>query len=459
MEPMDALWLHMDHPTNLMMITAVLTFGGPLSRSALRALVRDRIVAPYPRFAQRVVAPKHLGGSPRWEPVRHLDLDAHLGFEQLPAPANEAALQDRVGQLMSAALPASRPLWQLTVVEGLADGGSAIIARIHHCLADGMALAQVLLSLTDEATPLPPADPTDQHLGFGALIDQVRHLAHDARVGSSRLLHAGASLRAHPGRLVDGARKAADAARELGYLLTLPADHPTRLKGALGRTKHATWTPSVPLSRVKAIGQPHGATINDVLLAATTGSLRRWLLAEGHDVPEVRAFIPVNLRPLDRPVPRALGNRFSLVFLGLPVGLDQPADRLAEVKRRMDLLKTGTEAVVAFGLLHAIGMAPPAIERVIIDIFGSKASAVMTNVPGPRKPIHLAGVQVQGIWFWVPQAGRVGLGVSIFSYAGEVSVGVASDAQRMPDPGALAATFTEELDALERALPSAARMR
>lgn len=432
--PLDAVWWQMDDPTNLMMITAVLIFAVSPSRRALEELVRGRLVARFPRFRQRVVGARVVGGRPagalRWVEQGALDLDAHLRFERLDGLADEAALQVRVGELMSTPLPSDRPLWQVHLVEGLRlpagekGEGAALIARFHHCLADGLALAQVLLSLTDEAGPPAPPRAAAAH-------------EHD--------LHALLARLRHPGHL---ARRAADAAWELGHLLALPADHTTPLRGALGVQKRATWTRPVPLSRIKAIGGAHGATLNDVFLAAVTGALRRWLLARGSAPPEIRVFVPVNLRPLDAPIPPELGNHFSLVFLGLPVGLAWPRQRLAEVKRRMDALKDGTEALVAYGILGLTGLGPEEVEQQVVALFARKGSAVLTNVPGPKEVVHLAGAAVQGIWFWVPQAGRVGLGISVFSYAGNVSVGIAGDAGLVPSPEELAQGFEAELDLL-----------
>jgi len=160
----------------------------------------------------------------------------------------------------------------------------------------------------------------------------------------------------------------------------------------------------------------------------------------------VRATVPVNLRPLDEA--HRLGNQFGLVFLALPLGVEGPAERLTEVKRRMDELKSSLQPVVAFGALTAIGYLPVPLQPVPIQFFGSKASLVLSNVPGPRERLFLAGEPLGRAMFWVPQSGRLGLGVSILSYAGEVMVGVASDAGLVPDPAAIVDGFQAEVEAL-----------
>lgn len=458
--PVDAVWLHMDDPTNLMMVTAVLWVEGQLGPDELRALVLERVVGPYPHFRQRIVEPPFFTSSPLWVEEPALRIEHHIDVEPLPPPGDEQALQDRVSVLLGTPLDRTRPLWHLHLVPDAplpgsdADGprGTAIVCRLHHCMADGMALAQVLLGLTDESPGARGWSPAphkvrDPH-PFARLMDTVWRATHAVRDGGSRVLHRGQELLEDRGRLRRALHLAADSTVELGHLLALPADHPTRLRGPLGVHKRATWTRPVALERIKAIGRAHEATVNDVLVAAMTGALRHWLALESEEVPEIRVFIPVNLRPPEEPVPVDLGNRFSLVFLGLPVGEADRTARLHEVKRRMDALKASTEPAVAFGILQAMGRSPEAVEHVAVEIFGTKASAVLTNVPGPPEPIHLAGRPVAGIQFWVPQAGRVGLGVSIFSYAGAVSVGLASDSQRMPDPETLARAFETELSAL-----------
>ena len=228
----------------------------------------------------------------------------------------------------------------------------------------------------------------------------------------------------------------------------MPPDPPTALKGPLGVVKRAAWSEPFSLAAVKAAGQTAGATINDVLVTAAAGGLRRYLAARGEPVDglDLRATVPVNLRPLDEA--HKLGNRFGLVFLALPIGLEDPAARLAEVKRRMDELKTTLQPAVAYGTLQAIGYLPPALQAVPIGFFGSKATAVLTNVPGPREPLYLAGIPLRRVMFWVPQSGRLGLGISILSYAGEVLVGVASDAGLVPDPQAIVDGFEAELTEL-----------
>lgn len=446
MASVDALWFHMEEPANLMMITAVLWFEGRLDFERLKTVVRERLVERYPRFRQRAVA--GLVGLPQWEEVPELDLDWHLSRLDVPPPGDRAALESLVGEWMSTPLERSRPLWQFHVMSA-ADGRDVLLARLHHCLADGMALARVLLTLTDGAeaemaaeAPEPASRPSTG--GLASWVRGARAVAGTARA----VWRKGAELAAEPilagDLLVQGARGAA----AMGKLLVIPPDPRTSLRGPLGTQKRAAWSDPVPLERVKAMGRALGGTVNDVLLAAVAGALRRYLESLGEPPEDLHALVPVNLRPLDVPVPRELGNHFGVVFLRLPVQLGTPQRRLQELTRRMERLKRSPEAVLTFGALELLGYTPAALERWVVDTFGSKASLIATNVPGPRAPVSLAGSRLEGLTFWVPQTGHLGLGVSLFSYAGQVTVGVAADAGRVTDPHALIQAFHEELDAL-----------
>ena len=244
---------------------------------------------------------------------------------------------------------------------------------------------------------------------------------------------------------MDLARLGTETTMALGRLLLLPPDPKTVYKGPLQVPKRAVWSEPIPLSVIKAIGKATGCTLNDVLLSAVAGALRRYAEGRGQAVDglNIRGVIPVNLRQEQSKI--ELGNKFGLVFLSLPLGIGDPMGRLFELKRRMDGLKDSREAVVAFGILNAIGMAPAQIEDIVVNIFGAKATAVMTNVPGPRNQIYFAGVAIRESMFWVPQSGRLGMGVSIFSYNDKVWLGLVTDVSLVPDPDAIIQFFHDEL--------------
>jgi WS/DGAT/MGAT family acyltransferase len=442
MSSADAAWLRMDRPTNLMIVNSVLWFDEPVDWDRCKAVFLDRIVARFDRFRQRAADGLPLTG-PHWEDDPGFDPDLHFHHVALPAPHDRAALQDFIADRVATPLDHSRPLWEVYLIDDFGSG-CAILVRIHHSVADGIALARVMLTLTDGGEPDAGIAET------GANGSRLHGLATAARVASA-LVHEGVETLLHPEHARALAASAADDAQTLAKLLLPGADPQTAIKGEQSLAHRVAWSAPVPLWRVKRAGRAHGATVNDVLVSAVTAAVGRHLGECGDDFDEVHALVPFNLRPLDRPLPRELGNRFGLVLLGLPVGIDDPLARLAEVKRRMDAIKHSHEGVLTYGILGLMGRTPAQLEEWLIDFFSAKGSMVLTNVPGPRKPLSLAGTPLGGVLVWAPCSGRIGMSVSVFSYAGKVTVGFLTDAGLVPDPQALADGFREELLALARA--------
>jgi len=440
MSSVDAAWLGMEDPTNLMMVTGVLTLEGPVDIKRLRTLL-DKRLAPFGRFHQRVVRPRTRGNLPHWSDDPRFDIDNHVSHFALPAPGGEKALRQLVSELMSTPLDFSKPLWHVHLIDGY-GGRSVVLARIHHAIADGIALVRVMLSLTD---PWPTASPARRHAestsNHSGPLDWI-----PAAIG--RGVAAGQAVLSNPEKVANAARLGAHGALRLGRMVMLPPDPPTAFKGELGRRKRAAWSKPVPLDEFKAIGKAFNATVNDVLVATATGALRRYLEQRGEPTSGVaiRASVPVNLRPPDEA--HQLGNAFGLVFLTLPVGIADPVRRLRAIKKEMDELKRSPDALVAYGVLNALGLAPVEVERLGLRFFGSKATAVLTNVPGPREPLYLAGRRLDNVMFWVPQSGHLGLGISILSYAGGVMLGVATDEGLVQDPERIVDGFEKEFRSL-----------
>ena len=418
----DAAWWQMERPDNQMVITGVLTFAEPLEWERVRAAVVERLVC-HDRFRQRV---DESAGPARWVEDERFDLDRHLLRVDAPEPGGREALQSLVGDLMSAPLDPRRPLWQLVLVDGYA-GGSAIVARIHHCLADGVALVHLLLSLDDA----PDNDASD----------------------APRAAWTPAALRLPPPPASFAGRAARGVATGVAYLasavglLAMRSDPRSPFRGALGAQKVAAWSEPMPLDELKAVGRARGATLHDVVASTVAGAMRRYAEKHGR-IPGrgVRAVVPVNLRAPEEL--GTLGNRFGLVFLSLPVPVADAGERLRRVKRSMDRLKRSPQALVIYLLLWVLGRLPRWVERIVVAILGKNATLVMTDVPGPREPVWFCGRKVRELMAWVPQSGRVALGVSILSYDGRVQVGVAADAGVVPDPDALVAEFGAALKEL-----------
>ncbi len=448
MSNVDAAWLHMEDPTNLMLIAGVMSFYEKLDFGALKELIEDRLL-PFERFRQKVVLSPIPGMGPRWVTDKNFNLHSHLQRVALPDPGGQDELQEMVSTLMSTPLDMTKPLWQFLYIENY-RGGSAVVARIHHCIADGVALVRVILGMTDDSPKGAPHSRRTRRrrrpLGGGYWLPEVVNEAvYSVGRITGRMIDKTVDTLSNPAKAAHLVAEGGKGAQVLARLATMPADPDSLFKGTLCTRKLCAWSKIMPLDQVKAFSKANGATINDVLLTGVTGALRRYMIGRKADVDglDIRAVVPVNLRPESDII--KLGNRFGLVFLALPIGIADRGERLIELKKRMDAIKKSSEPMVIYGLLNAVGITGPKIESLALKLFGSKATAVMTNVPGPREEIYLAGKAMRSMMFWVPQSARLGLGVSILSYAGQVRLGVATDAGLAPDPETIIEAFQEEM--------------
>jgi WS/DGAT/MGAT family acyltransferase len=463
MSPVDTAWLRMDSPANLMMIVGIDVFADRVDCERLKQVLESRFLT-YDRFRCRVAQD---ATGYWWEEDKDFDLDHHLIRVELPAPGGKAELQRFAAQLASQALDPGRPLWQMHLVEHY-EGGSALVIRIHHCIADGMALMGVLLSMTstsadsDDRAEAPPARP-DRRVHDGTWEALLRPFT-DATVKAidatgdiaTRVLHAYGAVLEDPNlageAAAEYARSAARAAQDAAALVLMDGDSATSLKGRTTGSKVVAWNEPLRLADVKAVGHALGCSVNDVLLACAAGAFREYFIARGEDVTgcEIRAMVPVNLRPPGPP--KTLGNKFGLVPLLLPVGIESPIARVLEVHARMEELKGGYMPVLAMAILGMTGLVPRAAQNQILEIFQRKATAVMTNVPGPQQTLYLAGAQLKQMMFWVPQSGNVGVGVSILSYDGGVQFGLVTDKKLCADPQDIIDRFAPEFEKLVYAL-------
>ncbi|MCC6602971.1 MAG: wax ester/triacylglycerol synthase family O-acyltransferase [Anaerolineae bacterium] len=452
----DAAWLRMEDPTNLMMVSGIITFKKMIDYDHFRAVIEHKLLT-FDRFRMRVVQSRLPFGQSYWEVDPTFNLNAHLHRVALPSPGDKATLQELVSDLMSTPLDFSKPLWQFHLIENYGEG-CAIMCRLHHCIADGMALVFVLLSLTEMMPDVPPPTGSEASLGgtadnglsgsLNALVQQGAKALETVWQTTSKVASEGLEALINPAHAMELALKGTDTAVAAGRLFLRSPDPKTLFKGKLGVAKRAAWSQPLALADVKKIKNITGGTVNDVLVSAMTGGLRRYMLSKGASVDGLnfRAAVPVNLRTPEEM--GTLGNKFGIVFLSLPVGIGDPLDRLHEVRKRMLALKNSKEAPVALGILSAMGMSPQELQGTLVNMFGSKTTAVMTNVPGPPMPLYLAGQQIEELMFWVPQSGRVSLGISIISYANKVHMGVATDVGLVPDPDVIMEGFYAEFEAL-----------
>jgi diacylglycerol O-acyltransferase len=262
-----------------------------------------------------------------------------------------------------------------------------------------------------------------------------------------------------PRRAAALAGAGAAAAAALGRMIALPPDPATPLKRPLCGARRVACSRPFPLRPIRAAARARGVTVNELLGAAAAGALGAWLREAGARAAarDVRALVPVNLRPLG--AASGLGNEFGLVFLELPVAAATAEERLERLRARMQALKASVDALVTYGVLWLLGKAPVALEQRANAFFTAKASLVLTSVPGPRRRVRLAGHSVERMMFWVPHPASLGLGISILTYAGEVVVGVRADTAVMAEPAGLVRRMEEELRAVVPAPARGARRR
>jgi WS/DGAT/MGAT family acyltransferase len=443
MSGVDRAWLLMDRPSNPMTVVALVVLEEVLELAVLKRLLRQRFLA----FRRFKCLPVIDGSGARWIEFEDFQLDDHVHHMALPEGSegsDQTALEELVGELASAPLSPARPRWSFHLIEHYA-GGSALVVRIHHCYADGIALRHVLLSLCGSAGG-------KEHSGGSALYENATSLGGIWRdVGD--LIEKGVHYATHPLESRAAAQQALSLAAELGHIGLMADDPATLLKRPLSGVKRVAWAQALALEEVHTIGRLLGCTVNDVLVSNLAGAVGGYLEKHGQSVSglTLRAAVPANLREHNLPEqsgPMSMGNSFGLVFVDLPIGVRHPLERLYSVRKSMQALKASPQAMATLGLMALVGNLPSAAEELVISLLSAKVSLVASNVPGPDKPLRLGGIGVSQLLFWVPQTGSVGTGVSMLTYCGRVHLGVISDRNLIPDPDELAKGMATEFERL-----------
>ncbi len=458
MSRVDTAWLRMDNDVNLMMIVGVWMLATPVTVDAVRARVVDKLLK-YERFRQRVQQDA-MGAS--WIEDEAFDIERHVPVARLVRRKGESerhALQRLCGEQAATPLDPQHPLWQFQLIEHY-EGGSALLVRIHHCIADGIALIAVMQSITDGGTDPPKRrsrQPEADRDGDGdwlsdAVLKPLTELTTKAIAMYGDGLVKSLDALSNPQQPLLGslamARTGLRVLQDAAALALLPDDSATRLKGKPDGHKVVAWCEPLPLDQVKAIGKGLNCSVNDVLLSCAAGAIGSYLRDLGDDPTgqEIRAMVPVNLRPLEQAW--KLGNRFGLAPLTLPIGIANPIERVYAVRRRMAELKGSYQPLLAFAVLSLTGLLIKPAQDAILGIFAKKTTAVMTNVPGPAQPLSFCGATLRQNMFWVPASGDVGMGVSILSYAGGVQFGLITDRHLCPDPQRIIDRFAAEFEQL-----------
>ena len=510
----DALWLEMDRPNNLMVVDSVIWTAQPLDFAKVRAVVEERLLNRYPVF--RSLAVKDDDGSWWWELDENFDFDNHVALISLKKPDDPRALQELVGAHRTEMLDRNRPLWQAIWVKR-DRAASALILRSHHAIADGMRMVQLSMSLFD-ATPQggpimapaviqqgvqtqPPGQSVAQRVrataagaaqaaggvisrvtgALGGLADAPQALQQVGRMGRFALrnpLGAGdtvvhavqatgaavvqtvrAALLPGGGSMVDVFSAAPGDVDTLRKLLIGTRNDATIWTGEAGGEKSVAWSEPMSLPAIKAVARANRCTVNDVLVTTVAGTLHDYLKAHGARCSSVTFMVPVNLKPIDLTLPETLGNEFALVQLELPTDEPDAGKVLEAAKRRMDRIKNGHEAAVAFRLQETIAGFSRSLYEASVDLFTNRTLGTLTNVPGPPMPVYLAGSLVDGMVGWAPISGDQPMSFTIYSYDGEVTVGIACDTKLVPDHEMIIEGFGAAFARLVDATPGADLMQ
>ena len=464
--PMDAAWLNLESPQNPLTITVLMRVPG-LSFPELRAFLQ-RYWLTWERFRMMPVE-KDCGWC--WQRDRHFDLANHL--VQVPEAMDEARLQQWVSARLNQPLRSNRPRWAFWLVPN-AEGGSALLFRIHHCYGDGMSLLDVFDSICTRHADEQPATYGNREHHTARRWPQVMQACRDAlntglrgwreQAGATPGVRSGSQddelpESHHSGLLEQGVMNGLRALNEMTGMVTEPEDTASTLRRSLLGRRHCRWSGPVSVRRFLSVARRCGCSINDVLLACVAAAMR-----DAMAVPErvlnqsvVHAAVPVDIRrslpSRLRPPPRMPGNYFGTIFVPLPVDGRFALERLWRIKHETRRLKRTWQPAIAWGLSGLASLLPPSLRQPIADLFYRKASAVVSNVPGTREPRYLAGHRVDEQMFWVPQAGDIGLGVSIVSYAGNVQFGVVADEAVLDDPDSFLERCLVELDNLAGSAP------
>ena len=448
MSPMDSSFLHIENDTTPMHIGGVSIFEGPPPAiEAVREMVAGKL-SLVPRYRQKVRSVPLAAGPPVWIDDPHFSLDYHIRHTAIPAPGGEEQLRQMAARVFSQHLDRNKPLWELWAVEGLQGGRWAFLSKVHHCMVDGVAatdLMSVMFSDTSAGSAperwSPPPEPSSLEILARTMIRWA------SPTGQLEGLRRGLSAPRETMRtVVEMARAAAAASSSMRPVAA------SSLTGAIGPHRRWSWA-DARLSDIKTVRSSLGGTVNDVVLTLITNGFRELLESRCERVGAdqvVRTMVPVSVRR--RGERGVYNNRVSAVFAGLPVGLDDPAQRLETIRAEMDGVKQSKQAVAGDVLTSLSGFAPPLLlalgSRLVTLSPRLNMHTATTNVPGPQQPVQTLGRRMLESYPFVPVVGSIRIVVAIFSYDGGLYFGVTGDYDGAPDIDILTTGIERGMDDL-----------
>jgi diacylglycerol O-acyltransferase len=457
LSPLDASFLFAEADSAAMTVGGVMTFetAPGFDVDELVALIARRL-GLVPRYRQKVREVPARLGLPVWVDDPDFDLDYHVRRSALAAPGTEEVLRELVGRLLSRRLDRDRPLWEIYLIEGLADGRLAVVTKTHHAMVDGLAsmdVGAVLLDLTPEPRETPddewePArEPWGVELAASAVLESLRRPAVVADV-TGRIL-------GDVGYAVSALGRTVDALLDTGR--TAAGTRPVHPLNAATGTQRRYGTARLPLAEHRAVRKVHGGTVNDVVLAVVAGGLRHWMISRGEPLTHgtvVRALVPVSVRARagGSGSGSGSGNSISAYFVDLPVAEEDPVARLSAVRGAMEAHKRGGRAVGAARLVGLVGLAPPIVHSLGARLAGQYSSrlynVLVTNVPGPPRPLYANGARMLDMFPVVPLGGGQAVAIGVTSYDGGMHYGLTADRDAMPDVDVLATALRDSLTEL-----------
>lgn len=436
---LDAAFYHLEHAGQLLHVGGVYTTDGPIDHRRLCEDIEARLPA-IPRYLQRVVPVPFTLGHPTWEHDPTFDVQNHVRRHVLRAPGDDAQLATLAGRLFAEPLARDRPLWELHLVEGYRGDQAAIVAKVHHCMIDGVSGVQ-LMSIMFDVSPnpgrrdLPPAlpEPPPPPTPLGQVSRALWEGAERGWRGVQRLV----DLVRDPAATFSTVSDGLASLGRIGRVLLRPPPA-TPYNGHVSGLRRVTWQ-TLPLNEVKSVKNRLGGTVNDVILTIIAAALRRDLERRGiePDGLELKAMCPVNVRRPDEHL--ALGNRVSMMFGTLPVGIHDPLERFRQVRATMSRVKREKESDHVARLLDLVELVPAVIQVPLahLQLSWAPINTVCTNVPGPPVSLYVQGRRLETLVPLVPLAQGVGLAFAILSYADTITIGTVYDPALVGDMGPL----------------------
>lgn len=452
LSPLDQTFLLLERDGQPMHIGGLMVFEGPAPAYEDLCAHLDSRLDQVPRYRQRIQTVPLNIGQPIWVDDENFELEFHVRHTAVPKPGKAEQLQRLAGRLLSQRLDLDRPLWEIWLVEGLAKGRWALINKAHHAMIDGLSghdIMEVILDADPEGRDTPPSEwepepaPGTVGLVTDAVVDSVMRPGEHLTRMVSRV--------SRPREFAEHMAVRAVGSTSVGSRLLSTE---TTLGGTIGQHRRWGWVEG-DLDTIKAVKNAFGGTVNDVILTAVTGGFRDLLASRGIDMRplQIQSMIPVSMRT---PGDSTGGNQVSAMFAQLPIGVEDPVERLHAMTRQMERVKKSGTPLTVDSIIGLADFVPPMLfataGRVAANVNLRAFDTVTTNVPGPQIPLYLLGHELQSLIPFVPLGPGVRISTAIVSYNGTINFGVTADYDSVRDLPVFLDGVRKTLDGLRKAV-------